>query len=270
MPYAKCPTTNSNSPRRTVHRTAVAAGLIVLGVLVFASLGVLSRSVGAATDRAKGRAMTESGNARTSQRSQATANNMALAPTPLVTVDVDRTDDDPLALTCTAAPNDCSLRGAVAFANLVPGTVINVPAGTYQLNIPGGAPEGFSGNNSVGDLDVRGNNTSITGAGAATTIIQQTQPNDRVLEVNPDLLASFNFAISGVTISGGRETTGVGGGGIVAGAINNTMSVTNCVISGNSATGVGTPGGGGVLHTGGSLTITGTTFSGNSTSSTPK
>ncbi len=44
------------------------------------------------------------------------------------------------------------------------------------------------------------------------------------------------------------------------------MSVTNCVISGNSATGLGTFGGGGILHTGGSLTITGTTFSNNSTS----
>jgi hypothetical protein len=158
------------------------------------------------------------------------------------------------------------LRGAVAFANLNPGTTINVPAGTYSLNIPGGAGEGFSGNNSIGDLDVRGNNTIIAGAGAATTIISQTQPNDRVLEVNPDLLASFNFDISGVTISGGKETTAVGGGGIISGSINNTMSVTNCVISGNSATGLGTLGGGGILHTGGSLTITGTTFSGNSTS----
>jgi hypothetical protein len=185
---------------------------------------------------------------------------------PLVTIDVDRTDDDAGASACTAAANDCSLRGAVAFANLTPGTVINVPAGTYQLNIPGGALEGFSGNNLIGDLDVTGNNTTISGAGAAATIIQQTQPNDRVLEINPFLLASFNFAISGVTISGGKETTGVGGGGIVAGSINNTMSVTNCVISGNSATGVGTFGGGGIMNQGGSLTLTGTTLSGNSTS----
>ena len=55
------------------------------------------------------------------------------------------------AVTCTAAPNDCSLRGAVTFANLNPGTTIIVPAGTYQLNIPGGAVEGFSGNNLIGD-----------------------------------------------------------------------------------------------------------------------
>ena len=84
--------------------------------------------------------------------------------------------------------------------------------------------------------------------------------------MNPDLLANFNFSISGVTITGGKETTAVGGGGIISGSIDNTMSVTNCVISGNSATGVGTFGGGGIRTAGGSLTITGTTFSNNSTS----
>ncbi len=141
-----------------------------------------------------------------------------------------------------------------------------MPAGTYQLNIPGGAGEGFTGNNSIGDIDIRGNNTVIAGAGASTTIIQQTQPNDRVIEVNPDLLAGFNFSISGVTITGGKETTAVGGGGIISGSVNNTMMVTNCVISDNSATGAGTLGGGGISHAGGSLTITGTTFSNNSTS----
>lgn len=182
-------------------------------------------------------------------------------------ITVDRTDDAAAASACTAAINDCSLRGAVAFANGNPGTTIVVPAGTYQLNIAGGLGEGFSGNNSIGDLDVLGNNTVITGAGSASTIIQQTQPNDRVLEVNPFLDANFNFSISDVTITGGKETTAVGGGGIIAGSIGNTMSVTNCVISGNSATGLGTLGGGGILYTGGSLTMTGTTFASNSTSS---
>jgi hypothetical protein len=181
------------------------------------------------------------------------------------TITVDRTDDVAAASACTAAANDCSLRGAVANANLNPGTTISLPAGTYQLNIPGGATEGFSGNDAIGDLDVTATNTTITGAGAASTIIQQTQPNDRVLEVNPFLDANFSFSISGVTITGGKETTAVGGGGIISGSIDNTVSVTNCVISGNSASGAGTFGGGGISHEGGSLTITGTTFSNNST-----
>src|SRR5690242_20366400 len=100
-------------------------------------------------------------------------------------ITVDRTDDVAAASACTAAANDCSLRGAVAFANLNPGTTINVPAGTYSLNIPGGATEGFNGDDSIGDLDITASNTAIVGAGSGTTIIQQTQPNDRVVEVNP-------------------------------------------------------------------------------------
>jgi len=190
---------------------------------------------------------------------------MPLAPPPIGTINVDRTDDAAGALACTAAANDCSLRGAISFANLSPGTTINVPAGTYNLTISG-AGEGFSGDNSVGDLDITGNNTSIVGAGSAVTIIHQTSAGDRVFEVNPFLVAGLVTSISGVTISGGTETTGVGGGGILSGSLNNSLTISNSIISGNSATGAGTFGGGGICHTGGNLTITGTTFSGNSTS----
>jgi HYR domain-containing protein/immunoglobulin I-set domain protein len=185
-------------------------------------------------------------------------------PTPVAPIDVDRTDDDASANLCTAAPNDCSLRGAVSFANGLSGTTINLPAGTYNLTISG-AGEGFSGNNAIGDLDIRGNNTSIVGAGSAFTTIQQTT-SARVIEVNPFLNSGFNFSISGVTISGGQENTGVGGGGIISGGLNNTTTITDSIISGNSATGSGTFGGGGHCNTGGSVVISGTTFSGNSTS----
>ncbi|HEX5602029.1 MAG TPA: immunoglobulin domain-containing protein [Pyrinomonadaceae bacterium] len=236
------------------------ASLVAASVLVFA---IAPGSASAGANRAERRNHRIRVPAATAAANAATVN----FPLPFAAIDVDRTDDAAAgASACTAAANDCSLRGAVDFANLNPGTTINVPAGTYQLNIPGGAVEGFAGNNSIGDIDIRGNNTIISGAGAATTIIQQTQPNDRVIEVNPDLLANFNFSISGVTITGGKETTAVGGGGIISGSVGNTMSVTNCIISGNSATGVGTFGGGGISHSGGSLTITGTTFSNNSTS----
>jgi len=247
---------NNDFRRRTVTGLAIFS-LVAATVLAFAIAPGAVFAVGRA----------ERSNHRMRVPSAAAAKSAVTAAFPLLfaPIDVDRTDDAAAASACTAAPNDCSLRGAVAFANLNPGTTINVPAGTYQLNISG-AGEGFTGNNAIGDLDVRGNNTIIAGAGAATTIIQQTTANDRVVEVNPDLLANFNFNISGVTITGGKETTGIGGGGIISGSIANTMSVTNCVISGNSASGVGTPGGGGILHTGGSLTITGTTFSSNSTS----
>jgi len=109
---------------------------------------------------------------------------------PLTTVfDVDRTDDTAGATACTAAANDCSLRGAIEFANSNAGTTINVPAGNY--NLTNSAPEAFYGDNSTGDLDISGNNTSIVGAGASTTIITQTSSNDRVIEVNPNLDAGF-------------------------------------------------------------------------------
>ena len=247
-------------------RTITVFCLSVISVLIFATAPRLV-VVNAKLSPTLVAARSERTNPRISMRFAAAAVTTSPAPLFLATITVDRTDDVVAAAACTAAANDCSLRGAVEFANLNPGTTISVPAGSYQLNIAGGAVEGFSGNNSIGDLDVRGNNTIITGAGANTTIINQTQPNDRVLEINPDLLADFNFTISGVTISGGKETTAVGGGGIVAGAINNTMSVTNCAISGNSASGTGTFGGGGIMHQGGSLTITGTTFSNNSSTS---
>ena len=249
---------------RTVTRILAVFSLTAAGVMVFAAApSLVTANSSSRVSRA------ERSNHRIRVPSAATAANAVRPmsfPLPFAAIDVDRTDDAAAASACTAAANDCSLRGAVAFANVNPGTTINVPAGTYQLNIPGGAPEGFTGNNSIGDLDIRGNNTIIAGAGAATTIIQQTQPNDRVIEVNPDLLANFNFSISGVTITGGKETTAVGGGGIISGSIGNTMTVTNCVFSGNSATGLGTLGGGGISHEGGSLTITGTTFSNNSSS----
>ena len=256
MLHAQNRTFKSDFEHRTIIRMLAVVSLIAASVLVFAIAPV---SVSASVSRAERR------NHRVRVPAAVSAVKPMSFPLPFAPIDVDRTDDT-VTSACTAAPNDCSLRGAVAFANLNPGTTINVPAGTYQLNIPGGAVEGFAGNNSIGDLDITANNTIIAGAGAATTIIQQTQPNDRVVEVNPFLAANFNFDISGVTITGGKETTAVGGGGIISGSIGNTMSVTNCVISGNSATGLGTLGGGGILHTGGSLTITGTTFSSNSTS----
>ena len=263
MRHAQDKKFNSEFERRTITGVLAVFALAIASLLVFATA---PGSVVADSGRSASVVRAERSNPRISMRREAAAAQPALTAPFFATVTVDRTDDAVAASACTAAANDCSLRGAVAFANGNPGTTISVPAGTYQLNIAGGGPEGFTGNNSIGDLDIRGNNTVITGAGAATTIIQQTQPNDRVIEVNPDLLANFNFSISDVTITGGKETTAVGGGGIISGAIGNTMSVTNCVFSNNSATGAGTFGGGGISHAGGSLTITNTTFANNSTS----
>src|SRR5258705_2336559 len=243
--------------------------LSILALLAFCAAALSVVSVSSHSGTASRSA--ESG-LRTNHRISMRPSSGSLRATPpmaaplLVSITVDRTDDNPSASACTAAANDCSLRGAVDFANVNLGTTIIVPAGTYQLTIAGGFGEGFSGNNSIGDLDIKASNSSNVGAGAATTIIQQTQPNDRVIEVNPFLDAGFVTSISGVTVTGGKETTAACGGGIVAGSIANSLTVTNSVVSGNSATGAGTFGGSGICFTGGSLTLDGTTFSGNSAS----
>ncbi len=252
---------------RNRHSLKSEGGIVLFIALVAVALLSVQFSTSSVSSKTGSSMSGSSGrvNARIAAKHSAASAIRNVAPLPFAAITVDRTDDNAGASTCTAAPSDCSLRGSVDFANLNPGTIINVPAGTYSLNIAGGA-EGFSGNNSIGDLDISGNNTSIVGAGSGVTIIQQTTVNDRVIEVNPFLDASFNTSISGVTITGGKEGTGVGGGGIISGSINNTLTLTNCVISGNTATGAGTFGGGGVSHLGGDLTVSNCTFSSNSTS----
>jgi hypothetical protein len=195
------------------------------------------------------------------------ARALSAAPLPtaplFATITVDRLDDSLTATACTAAANDCSLRGATIFANANPGTTINLPAGTYNLTTDGSAEVGFCLDENSGDLNIAGNNTSIVGAGAATTIIRQTTPNDRVVCVDANLVGNFNFSISGVTITGGRETNGVGGGGIISGGFGDVTTVTDCIITGNSASGGGSPVGGGIGNGAGTLNVSGTTLSNN-------
>ena len=85
----------------------------------------------------------------------------------------------------------CSLREAVRTANnganfggcTLSGTqpfTINLPAGTYQLIIAGA----LNDDNATGDLDFLVSGTALVGAGAASTIIQQTTA-DRVIDFNP-------------------------------------------------------------------------------------
>ncbi len=85
-------------------------------------------------------------------------------PAHAATFDVDRTDDSASATACTAAPNDCSLRGAVITANATVGAdVINIPAGTYFITIVGPGEDGAL----TGDFDLT-DDVTITGAGAAS------------------------------------------------------------------------------------------------------
>ncbi|HET9300952.1 MAG TPA: hypothetical protein VFO11_13470 [Candidatus Polarisedimenticolaceae bacterium] len=188
-----------------------------------------------------------------------------LAPT--ATINVDRTDDPggaslPAVSACTAALNDCSVRGAVQFANANPGTVINLPAGTYTLTVDGAALGGCDGN-ATGDLALN-QGTTITGAGAATTILRQHGPADRVMCMNEGFLLNLVYSFSGLTITGGRDGNagsgggGLGGGGIIGGEKGNALTLTNVTLSNNQSPTLGGAnlGGGGIQITGGNLTVT--------------
>ena len=201
---------------------------------------------------------------------------MPLAPT--AAIDVDRTDDPSVttagvgAAACTGAANDCSLRGAVEFANANAGTVINLGTATYTLNTNGNGGcvrESLTTGNRIGDLEVNVT-TTMMGITAASTIINQVGtgnasfPGDRVLCMDVNLNAGLTFTFSAMTIAGGRDAaSGVGGGGFIGGAKGTALSLTNVTFA-NNQTSPGVPqgpaGGGGVAVTGGDMTVMNCTF----------
>src|SRR5215813_10514006 len=145
-----------------------------------------------------------------------------------VTGTADNTNSAPLGGSGTAGSPFLmsSLRGATIAANSNPGSTIILPAGTYSLTIPGDVNDRqfVSFNPLIGDLNVNASGITIRGAGPASTIIQQTTGNDRVLVDNATSAANFTFTLSGVTITGGRETEtnkNIGGAAIFTGGPTN-------------------------------------------------
>jgi hypothetical protein len=136
---------------------------------------------------------------------------LSVMPMPVAyaaTYEVDRFDDDAGATACTAAANDCSLRGAITAANGNPGAdVITLPAGTYTLTIAGAGEDA----NATGDLDIT-DDLTINGADEATTIIDGNQL-DRVLHV----MGEKTVVINDVTIRNGRTADGADDAGCGAG-----------------------------------------------------
>jgi uncharacterized repeat protein (TIGR01451 family)/CSLREA domain-containing protein len=161
--------------------------------------------------------------------------------------------------TCDA---DCSLREAVIAANAPssgPDSIV-LPAGSYVLTIAG-SPEDAS---AAGDLDF-GDDTTLTGAGAATTSIDaggDSGIGERVLDVRTNgvgggLPVTPSVTITGVTITGGRASGGNGGGA----RSNANLTLDHVTVSGNK----GFEGGGVVENGGGTtlVTIRDSTVSGN-------
>lgn len=156
------------------------------------------------------------------------------AAAPSATFVVDRTDDNAAATACTAAVNDCSLRGAIITANGTAGAdVITLPAGTYTLSIVGTGEN----NSATGDLDIR-DDLTIAGAGLTTTVINANGV-DRVFQALPAVATTVTVQISGVTIRGGSLPAGITnmGGGFAQDSSttgNVNLTLNNVLITANS------------------------------------
>ena len=171
---------------------------------------------------------------------------------------VDRIDDTNVAAAqvCSAAANDCSLRGAITKANNIPGAdvitfdpITNGAPFTLTLANAGGLNED---GNATGDLDVlaSGGGLTITGNGSSLTVIQAgtnaTNGIDKVLALNPICNVAAAFAISNVTIRFGRNTQAYGGGdfGFTGGGLDfcgtgnagSSFALSNSVVTQNTNT----------------------------------
>jgi CSLREA domain-containing protein len=98
-----------------------------------------------------------------------------------------------------ACDADCSLREAIKDANDHSGhDIINIPAGTYVLDLTGSGDD----TNATGDLDIT-DDVTINGAGEETTIIDGNG-TDRVLHV----FSSATVVVNDVTIRNGKADDG--------------------------------------------------------------
>lgn len=152
-----------------------------------------------------------------------------------------------------------SLRSALEAINQIGGTqTVILPAGTYNLSL---------GMITFGDV---AQNVTITGASAATTIVNMTTTlqNRIFLIITTGTLPNVITSINNVQFTGGKLTgDNYGGGAIIAGGPSNSLTLTNCIFQNNSIAAAvgGSPLGGAVRYNGGgTLTITGCVFTNNS------
>ena len=227
----------------------------------------------------------------TQQLVKASLLTLALLLTSAAKADTNISAPSVYTVTTTADSGTGSLRAAIASAN---STATN---DTINFNIPttdAGCASGVctitltSGELVINDATTAGTLT-ITNTTGANNLILSGNNTNRIFNVN----TSGNLTLSGVTMTNGKVTGGDGGAvtsdgtltvtnsvitgntaiydsssgnGGNGGGINmrRTLTVTNSTISGNTASG-GTGGGG--IWTAGSVTVTNSTISGNTTSS---
>jgi predicted outer membrane repeat protein len=120
----------------------------------------------------------------------------------------DQIDQDTSDNLCRTAAGTCTLRAAVMQAGqMAADTTIILPAGTYVLTLgPVLSDDGASGDLNFATPVSGGPVVTLSGAGAATTIIDASQmmARDRVLRVEPGRTA----VVKGVTLRGGYAENG--------------------------------------------------------------
>lgn len=159
----------------------------------------------------------------------------------------DRGDASPGDGTCDAG-GACTLRAAVQETNALAGPdEIVLPAGTYRLTL-----RGEDDSAAAGDLDVT-DALTVTGAGAATTIVDARKAKDRAFDVT----GSGALVLGGVTVQKGKAPKGsTGGGGI---RNQGTLAVTDSVVTRCKSS----DDGGGIDHQAGTLELTNVTLTKN-------
>lgn len=196
------------------------------------------------------------------------------------TADIDSVNACATNSTVTSPPATLSLREAVCIAN-------NNGAGTYTINVPAGTYDlaistfgGYGSASSSGELQVgimSGTDITISGAGQTSTIIQQTNGKDRLIEQDelvenniPVTIQNLTLALGLCSDASGLDCADNGGGAILGGAPGDNMTITNVTLSDNesnpSNTDANAEDGGAITYAGGTLTITGSTFTGNKAS----
>lgn len=146
------------------------------------------------------------------------------APGAVLEITVDTTVDDYNLNACSASPNDCSLRGAIRYANDTPADSeihITIPAGTYRLS--GANKEDL---NVTGDLDIIHHEVYLEGAGRELTILNGAEL-DRIFDVH-----SGTVTVKGLTVTDGLAPAGDGGGGGIKNSIA-ILTLDNVVVENN-------------------------------------
>lgn len=172
----------------------------------------------------------------------------------IVTTLQDETDDT----SDSGYGSGTSLREAIRYANAKSGndtvSFVSGLSGTIELN---------------STLPRLSSDITVQGPGAGLLTVRPANGgNYRIFDIYNVESRLFAVSISGLAISDGRDVdintffdgdfnNAVGGGGITA--VSTTLTVTDCVISGNSTS----YGGGGIYNYGGTLSVNNCTISGN-------